>query len=92
VPGELSQELPMPAHFEQASEKVTEEDVAKKIVCGPDPQRHLEIIGKYVDAGYDEIYVTQVGPDQEGFLRFYEREILPHFAALQPVGAGRSAR
>ena len=24
-----------------------------------------------------QIYVTQVGPDQEGFLRFYEREILP---------------
>ena len=80
VPGELSQELPMPAHFEQASEKVTEDDVAKKIVCGPDPQRHLEVIGKYVDAGYDEIYVGQVGPETQGMVDFYRREILPKVA------------
>jgi G6PDH family F420-dependent oxidoreductase len=80
VPGELSQELPMPGHFEQASEKVTEDDVAKKIVCGPDPQRHLEIVKKYADAGYDEIYVAQVGENVEGFLDFYQREILPKVA------------
>jgi len=80
VPGELSQELPMPAHFEQASEKVTEEDVAKKIVCGPDPQRHLEMLEKYVDAGYDEIFVGQVGPETQGMVDFYRREILPEVA------------
>lgn len=57
-----------------------------------DPQRHIESIQKYVDAGYGEIYVTQVGPDQEGFLRFYEREILPHFGGKEPVDAGASAR
>ena len=48
----------------------------------------IDSINKYVDAGYDEIYVTQVGPDQAGFLRFYEREILPHFGVEQRVGAG----
>lgn len=80
VPGELSQELPMPGHFEQASEKVTEDDVAKKIICGPDPQRHLEMVQKYAEAGYDEIYVTQVGEDVEGFLDFYQREIVPKVA------------
>jgi hypothetical protein len=58
---------------------VKEEDVAKEVVCGPDPQRHIEMIQKYVDAGYDHVYVHQVGPDQEGFFRFYQREILPHF-------------
>jgi len=81
VPGELSQELPMPAHFEQASEKVTEDDVAKKIVCGPDPARHLEMVQKYVDAGYDELYVAQVGPETRGMVDFYRREIVPKVAA-----------
>jgi hypothetical protein len=33
-------------------------------------------INTYRDAGYDEVYITQVNPDQDGFLRFYEREIL----------------
>ena len=77
VPGELSQELPMPAHFEQASQLVTEDDVAKGITCGPDPQVHAEAIRKYVDAGFDEIYVSQVGPDQEGFMKFFSDELRP---------------
>jgi hypothetical protein len=27
--------------------------------------------------GYTEIYMHQIGPDQEGFFRFFEKEILP---------------
>jgi G6PDH family F420-dependent oxidoreductase len=77
VPGELSQELPMPAHFEQAAGNVTEEMVAEKIPCGPDPQRHVELLRKYLNAGYDEVYVSQIGDDQSGFLDFFSREIRP---------------
>ena len=77
LPGELGQELPTPAHFEQATSLVTEEMVAESFTCGPDPERHLEQIRQFVDAGYDEIYVQQIGPEQEGFFRFYEKEILP---------------
>ncbi len=77
LPGELSQELPTPAHFEQAVQIVTEEQVAESIVCGPDPERHIAKLREYADAGFDHVYVHQVGPNQEGFLRFYEREILP---------------
>jgi G6PDH family F420-dependent oxidoreductase len=79
--GELSQVLPTPAHFAQAVEPVQRAEVVKKFPCGPDPDRHITAIQEYVDAGYDEVYVTQVGPHQEGFLRFYEREVLPHFTA-----------
>jgi G6PDH family F420-dependent oxidoreductase len=78
--GELSQELPMPAHFEQASSNVTPDDVAEAITCGPDPERHVAKIQEYLDAGFDEVYVSQVGDDQEGFLDFYRREVLPRFA------------
>jgi coenzyme F420-dependent glucose-6-phosphate dehydrogenase len=75
--GALSQELATPAHYEAAAELVTEEDVAESVVCGPDPERHLEQIRTYLKAGFDHVYVHQIGPDQEGFLRFYEREIIP---------------
>jgi G6PDH family F420-dependent oxidoreductase len=77
----LSWELPLPAHFEAVAELVTEDGVAESIICGPDPKRHLAAIAKYVDAGYDHICIHQVGPDQAGFMRFYEREILPRFGA-----------
>lgn len=77
--GELTQELRTPAHFEQAAKMVKEEDIAQKVTCGPDPQRHLASLQKFIDAGYEYVYVHQIGPDQEGFFRFYQREILPRF-------------
>jgi coenzyme F420-dependent glucose-6-phosphate dehydrogenase len=77
--GELSQELPNPAHFEQAAKMINEEAVAQEVICGPDPERHVEGIKKFIDAGYDHVYIHQIGPDQEGFFQFYKQEILPRF-------------
>ena len=56
---------------------VTEEDVAELVPCGPDAERHLEAIRSFEQAGFDHVYVHQVGPDQDGFFRFYRGEILP---------------
>jgi G6PDH family F420-dependent oxidoreductase len=77
IGGSYFLELPLPSHFEEAVELVTEEAIAENIVCGPDPERHLAAIREYIDAGYDHVYVHQVGPDQDGFFDFYESEILP---------------
>jgi G6PDH family F420-dependent oxidoreductase len=79
IKGDLGQELPLPEHFEQAASMVTEADVAESVVCGPDPERHRAKIREFADAGFDHVYVHQVGPDQEAFLAFYEREVLPAF-------------
>jgi coenzyme F420-dependent glucose-6-phosphate dehydrogenase len=83
IGGELSQELPIPRHFEQAAEMVTEDDVAERVACGPDPERHVESIKKYLDAGYDHVYVHQVGKDpvkHDGFFEFYKTEVLPRLS------------
>lgn len=77
VPGDLPWELPRPRHFEQACKLVDENAVAKQIVCSSDVTPHLAAIRQFVDAGYDHVYVHQVGPDQEGFFRFYETTVLP---------------
>jgi G6PDH family F420-dependent oxidoreductase len=77
--GPLGQELPLPSHFEQAVQMIDEQDVAEVITCGPDPERHAEGIQKCIDAGYDHVHVYQVGPEQGGFFRFYQDEILPRF-------------
>jgi coenzyme F420-dependent glucose-6-phosphate dehydrogenase len=76
--GNLSQELPRPAEFEAAAELITVGDVSETVVCGPDPDKHLAAIRAYEQAGFDRVYVHQVGPDQEGFMRFYESRILPN--------------
>src|ERR671911_15308 len=79
--GELTQELPQPAHFEQAAELLSEDDIAQIAACGPDPERHVEMIQRFVDAGCDHVYLHQIGPDQDGFFDFYEREVLPRFSS-----------
>ena len=78
--GTLPQELPLPSHFEAAAEMVTEDEVASQVVCGRDPERHHEAIAAFADAGYDHVYIHQVGPDQEGFFRFAEQELVPRYA------------
>jgi coenzyme F420-dependent glucose-6-phosphate dehydrogenase len=75
--GALGQELATTAHYEAAADLVREEDVAESVVCGPDPERHLQEIRAYEKAGFDHVFVHQIGPDQDAFLRFYEREIIP---------------
>jgi len=77
--GQLSQELRGVSLFEQATKPLTEAQVTEELVCGPNAHLHIEKIQKYIDAGYDHVYIHQIGPDQEGFFRFYEREVLPRF-------------
>jgi G6PDH family F420-dependent oxidoreductase len=75
--GDLTYELPLPEHFEQATQDVTPEDLAEAIPCGPDPDRYLEDIRTYEQAGYTHIYFHQVGRDQDGFFRFWRDELSP---------------
>ncbi|GII96027.1 TIGR03557 family F420-dependent LLM class oxidoreductase [Sinosporangium siamense] len=77
IKGEASQILPLPRHFSQLAEMVTEESAVNGSPCGPDPEVHVAAIRDYVDAGYDEIYINQIGPDQEEFFTFYANEVLP---------------
>jgi G6PDH family F420-dependent oxidoreductase len=75
--GQLSQELPMPSHFEAAAAHVTEDMVADVVSCGPDPERHVQAISRYLEAGFDRVFINQIGPEQEGFFAFYRNELAP---------------
>ena len=83
--GQLSTELALPAFFEQAAENVTPEMIREAIVCGPDVGPVRDKIRAYEEAGYTHVYLHQIGPEQEGFFRFAEQELLP---ALKPVASG----
>jgi coenzyme F420-dependent glucose-6-phosphate dehydrogenase len=81
VPGQLSQDLPTWSHFEMASELVTKELATESVPCGPDVRDALlESVRTYVDAGYDHLYFHQIGPDQAGFLDYWQRELRPALA------------
>ncbi|KRV49967.1 luciferase [Wenjunlia vitaminophila] len=77
LPGELPQVLPTPQHIEQACTMVTEETVAESVVCGDDVDEHLAWLQSFTDAGFDTVYINQIGPDHRGFFDFYRTKILP---------------
>lgn len=77
LPGELAQILPTPAHFEQASELVDLETATEGTPCGPDLDKHVEAIQAYAEAGFDELYINQIGPEQDAFFGAYGQEVLP---------------
>jgi G6PDH family F420-dependent oxidoreductase len=76
-------ELPNPDAFEAATQFVTPEDVAESIPCGPDVAEHVEKIKPFVEAGFTEIALVQIGGDQqERFTAWAERELLPALREL----------
>ncbi len=77
LPGELAQVLPSPQHFEQASQLVTKEMTADSVVCGPDLERHVDTFAPYIDAGFDEVYVANMGPHYRDMIKAYGEKVLP---------------
>jgi G6PDH family F420-dependent oxidoreductase len=79
----VNAELPGPAHFAAASASVREDDVAEQIACGPDVDRYVEAVQGFLDAGFTHVALVQIGgADQDGFLDWSERELLPALRAL----------
>jgi G6PDH family F420-dependent oxidoreductase len=83
VPGELSQVLPSPQHFEQAAQLVTREMTAKSIAAGPDPEAHLAAIRPYLEAGYETVTVANMGPHYREMIKFYGSMILPELRSAE---------
>jgi G6PDH family F420-dependent oxidoreductase len=83
IKGALSQELPLPQHFEQAAQLVTEDTIAEAMPLGPDPAQYIEQMRAFAEAGFDHLCIHQIGADQAGFLRFFERELRPRLAEIR---------
>lgn len=77
LPGRLAQTLPAPQDFADAMTLVPPDKVAESVTCGADPDKHAAQIREFIDAGADEVYVQQVGPDIDGFFTGWRRDVLP---------------
>jgi G6PDH family F420-dependent oxidoreductase len=77
LPGQLAQTLTRPKDFEAASSLVAPSAVGEQIACGPDPERHLASVRQYLKAGFDEVYVQQIGGRHKEFFRMWADEVLP---------------
>jgi hypothetical protein len=85
-----------PANFAAATTTVTPDDGRKQFACGPDVQRHLEVVTQFVDAGFDHLVLQNAGPDPEGFIDFFQRDspsrcVRCPRSAVQVVVSGRAS-
>lgn len=74
-------ELPNPENFEASAALAREEDIAAAMPCGPGAAKHLEAIREYEKVGYDRVVLMNNGPDPEGFIEFFARELKPALGA-----------
>ncbi len=80
-------ELPNPVHFQAAVASIGAQQVREQFACGPDVKRHLQVARQYVDAGFDHLVAMNAGPDPDGFMDFFARELAGPLRALTPSGA-----
>jgi coenzyme F420-dependent glucose-6-phosphate dehydrogenase len=68
------------AHPEQiaaAAASVTPDDLDDAVWISSDTGRHVELLRREIDRGFDGIYLHEVGPEQERFVEVFGREVLP---------------
>jgi G6PDH family F420-dependent oxidoreductase len=79
----VNADLPNPESFEGATAFVRPEDVGGQLPCGPDVEEHVEKIRPFIDAGFTEVALVQIGGDQqEAFMKWAEAELLPALRSL----------
>ena len=76
-----------PSMFESITKSATEEQIARNIHCGPDLAPVIKQFRDFIDAGFDHIYIHQVGPKQEDFLRMMKSELLPELKGVRAKAA-----
>ena len=79
----VNAELPLPASFDAASQFVTPDQVADQLACGDDVDEFVTKIRPFVDAGFTEVALCQIGGEhQSAFIEWAEAELLPALADL----------
>lgn len=61
----VNADLPTPAGFAAASQFVRPEDVAESIACGPDLDALAQSVRPYLDAGFTDLAIVQIGDEQQ---------------------------
>lgn len=80
----VNAELPTPAGFEAASQFVRPEDVAGSIACGPDLDELAASVQPYIDAGFTDVAIVQIGDEQQD--RFLAEVAEPLLKRMRDVG------
>jgi coenzyme F420-dependent glucose-6-phosphate dehydrogenase len=71
------QDVRSPYDFEQMAKLVRPEDFAGRMLISADPDAHRQEIQRFIDAGFDRIYLHNVGRNQREWIDVFGRDVLP---------------
>ncbi len=72
-------ELARPEHFEELTAGVGHDAIRSSVICAVDAGPVIQAVDRFVAAGYDSVYLHQVGPDQQRLADLARTELFPHY-------------
>jgi probable non-F420 flavinoid oxidoreductase len=75
--GEVNWELRSPSDFETAARFVRPEDMRESVLISADPSRHAAWLHEFIELGFQELQLHQVGVNQQEFIEAFGRDVLP---------------
>jgi coenzyme F420-dependent glucose-6-phosphate dehydrogenase len=75
--GEVNWELRSPADFETATRFVRMEDMRESVLISADLGRHASWLQEYIELGFEELMLHQVGLNQREFIDVFSGKVLP---------------
>lgn len=74
----VNAQLPGPTAFDRATAHVTPQDIAEAIPCGDQVGPFVEAVRPFVEAGFTEVALVQIGGEHQWpFLRWARQTLLP---------------
>lgn len=81
ITAETAENLRFPEEFDKAARNVRPEDMDRHVRISADPAEHRRWLEQYLEMGFEQIYVHNVGRNQSEFIEAYGKSVLP---ALSP--------
>ena len=75
--GEVNWELRSPQDFDTATRFVKREDMRESVLISSDPSRHAAWLNEYIELGFEELQLHQVGRNQQTFIDAFGAKVLP---------------
>ncbi|WP_205677213.1 replication factor C small subunit [Antarcticibacterium arcticum] len=76
-PSKLLSEINTADQFDDLGEKVRKEDLREHVIIGSNPEIFISNIREYASLGFEKIIIHNVNEDQENFIDFFGKEVLP---------------
>ena len=79
LPPSVLGELSKPEDFFAIADAIGKDDIGEMVICATDAAPVIDAIDRFAGAGFDTVYLHQVGPDQQRLADLARTDLFPHY-------------